>query len=396
MNITFRELTEKESEFIQLQKWCQQDFIYEWFEQRILTLEEIRNKYQKKLHDQKQKIWIIQKDKKDIGLIQVYPYEKEVNIEELNQYHTIYEYDLFIGEEKYLSKGIGKEIISQMNDKIYSEYKADAIVLRPFKRNTRAIHCYEKCGFKKIAEYESMNTLNEKEEIIVLLHTKNKKYYEAYDNRYKQVHEKGLSWATMSPTPMVLDTIHKYHLEKENILEIGCGEGRDAKYLLDQNYQVLATDISTEAISFCQKNDPIHKDYYQVLDVLDEYSSTDQYGFIYSIACLHMLVLEEDRKKFYQYLYNHLKEEGYALILTMGDGNRESQSDITKAFDIVKRTHQETNQEMKVATTSCRIVNFDTLEKEATEKHLQIIDKGITEIDNHFEEIMYIILKKNH
>ena len=60
------------------------------------------------------------------------------------------------------------------------------------------------------------------------------KYYEAYDKRYKQIHSKGLTWSTNSNTEIVEVIINKYHLENENMLEIGCGEGRDAKYLLNK------------------------------------------------------------------------------------------------------------------------------------------------------------------
>ena len=221
------------------------------------------------------------------------------------------------------------------------------------------------------------------------------RYYEAYDKRYKQVHDKGLSWSPDTNTPIVEDTIKRFHLEEFEILEIGCGEGRDARYLLNKNYNVLATDISEEAINYCQKNDIDYRDCYRVLDALDDNSLKDKFGFIYAIACLHMLVLDDDRNKFYKYIYNHLEDNGYSLILTMGDGIKNSKSDITKAFDNVQRVHQETNQAIDVAATSCRIVDFDTLLNEVKNNGFDTIEYGITEIENHFNEIMYIIIKKH-
>ena len=80
-----------------------------------------------------------------------------------------------------------------------------------------------------------------------------KKYYEAYDKRYRQIHEKGLSWSTEDSTPIVEEMIRKYSLEDEKMLEIDCGEGRDARYLLDRNYDLLAIDVSVEAIDYCMK-----------------------------------------------------------------------------------------------------------------------------------------------
>ena len=107
-----------------------------------------------------------------------------------------------------------------------------------------------------------------------------------------------------------------------------------------------------------------------------------------------MFVLDEDREKFYQFIYHSLEDNGYALILSMGDGIKESSSDINKAFENTKRIHEETNQEIEVVETSCRIVNFDTLKKEVNENNFKLIDYGITEIKNHFNKIMYVLIKR--
>ena len=39
---------------------------------------------------------------------------------------------------------------------------------------------------------------------------KEPKYYEAYEERYREAHKKGVSWASDVSTPIVLDTIRKY------------------------------------------------------------------------------------------------------------------------------------------------------------------------------------------
>ena len=220
-----------------------------------------------------------------------------------------------------------------------------------------------------------------------------KKYYEAYDERYKQVHNEGLAWSTDSNTTIVDEIIIKYHLENSSMLEIGCGEGRDARYLLNKNYNLLATDISKEAISFCQQKDINHKGNYKILDVIND-NDNAKYDFIYSVACLHMFVLDEDRDSFYNYIYNHLNDEGYSLILSMGDGIKEYKSDISNSFDNVKRIHQETNKELNITATSCRIVSFDTLFKELDNHNFDIIESGITAIENHFDNIMYVLVKR--
>lgn len=169
MKITFRNLNNNDSEFKQLYKWCSQKFIYEWFEQRVLSYEEIVIKYTNKLNNRKQELLIIQCDGKDIGYIQIYKYDGTISIKNHN---NLYEYDLFIGEEDYLSKGIGTIIVKDINNWIYSKYNADGIILRPFKRNIRAIRCYEKCNYNIIDEYEGTDTIGNSEIITVLLNEK--------------------------------------------------------------------------------------------------------------------------------------------------------------------------------------------------------------------------------
>ena len=68
-----------------------------------------------------------------------------------------------------------------------------------------------------------------------------RKYYEAYDERYKTVHEKGMRWASDEISPIVFDTMLKYGIGKNAaILETGCGEGRDAIPLLQDGYDPYA------------------------------------------------------------------------------------------------------------------------------------------------------------
>ena len=84
-----------------------------------------------------------------------------------------------------------------------------------------------------------------------------RKYYEAYEERYKTAHDQGVSWSSDIHSPIVLEVIKRYQIRPEDeLLEIGCGEGRDAKAVLESGYHLLATDISSEAIAYCKKTMP--------------------------------------------------------------------------------------------------------------------------------------------
>lgn len=219
----------------------------------------------------------------------------------------------------------------------------------------------------------------------------NRKYYEAYEDRYKTAHEKGFSWAQMKNTPIVMDIISRYHLHPEHsLLEIGCGEGRDSSTVLENGFNLMATDISPEAINYCKKKIPDFESKFMVLDCLS--SDLDmKFDFIYSIAVIHMLVLDEDRNGFYQFIHSHLKSDGIALICSMGDGKYEMQSDISNAFEIQEREHE--SGKMMVAGTSCRMVSFSTFENELLRNGLKIIEKGITSAMPNFNSLMYAVVQ---
>ena len=219
-----------------------------------------------------------------------------------------------------------------------------------------------------------------------------KKYYHAYDDRYKAIHKNGYSWSSDKPTPIVLQTINKYKIGKnDKLLELGCGEGRDAIALLNQGYKLIATDVSEEAISYCQSKFNKYSTSFHQLDFIEDVHAFS-YDFIYAIAVLHMLVLDEDRKAFYQFIHNHLNNNGVALITSMGDGVTTIESDINKAFDITKREHF--SGEVEVTTTSCRMVNFCTFKKEAIENDFVILEEGITSAIPEFDKLMYLVIKK--
>ena len=221
-----------------------------------------------------------------------------------------------------------------------------------------------------------------------------RKYYEAYDDRYRQVHAHDLCWAAREPSPIVMEVIRKLEISPQaQILEIGCGEGRDAIHLLAKGYDLTATDISPEAIRFCREQDPCHEAHYQVFDCIGG-ELPRKFDFIYAVAVIHMLVEPEDRLAFYRSIGKHLKETGKALVCSMGDGTEARSSDIRTAFDLQSRRHGETGQELQLAGTSCCMVKWDTFLEEIRESGLKVSESGLTAVEPDFPVMMYAVLEK--
>ena len=220
-----------------------------------------------------------------------------------------------------------------------------------------------------------------------------RKYYEAYDDRYRQVHKEGLQWFYDDPTPIVEQVLQEFSTTQEKkLLELGCGEGRDAYPLLRKGYHLLATDISPAAIAYAQKKWPEFEKNFAVLDcVRGEFE--EKFDFIYAVAVVHMLVEDSHRDAFYRFIRNHLTPGGIALICTMGDGELERQTDIRTAFDLQERTHEQTGKMVQIASTSCRMVNFDTFRAELRRNQLISIKEGITASPPDFPVLMYAVVK---
>lgn len=119
-----------------------------------------------------------------------------------------------------------------------------------------------------------------------------------------------------------------------------------------------------------------------------------QFDFIYAVAVIHMLVPDSDRDAFYQFIRNHLKPGGIGLICTMGDGTEERQTDIGSAFQLQDRVHEPSGTAVQIASTSCRMVNFQTFSEELKRNGLTAVNQGITSVEPDFPQMMYAVVKK--
>lgn len=224
----------------------------------------------------------------------------------------------------------------------------------------------------------------------------NNEYYKAYEKRYNQIYEKNMLWSSKLPTKEVMDSILEYKITKnDKILDLGCGEGRDAIILLEQGYNVLALDYSKSVIDKCNEltNNKYINNFKQFDLIIDKIDN--KFKFIYSIAVLHMFVLDEHRNKFLKFVSEHLDKNGKALICVLGDGTCENSSNIDEAFNDVERIVMNNNTKVNIASTSLRIVNWESLEKEITRNNLIIEKKWISNKIPEFNSSMCVIVSSN-
>ena len=82
--------------------------------------------------------------------------------------------------------------------------------------------------------------------------------------------------SSKEPTPDVIETILKEKISSNaKILELGCGEGRDAIFLLDKNYDILAIDYSNTVIEKCKElSNYNYNDKFKQFDIFEDEINT--------------------------------------------------------------------------------------------------------------------------
>jgi RimJ/RimL family protein N-acetyltransferase len=150
----------KDSDVEQLEKWLYKDHIIKWYHDTADWLKEIkeRNGIFSFLHH-----FIVDKGNESIGFCQYYDCfdAKELwySVENKGELFSI---DYFIGEEKYLRKGFGKQIIRLLIDEISKENVSFEIVVQPETENTASNRTLSANGFiyDKIKKYYAIKIQN--------------------------------------------------------------------------------------------------------------------------------------------------------------------------------------------------------------------------------------------
>lgn len=100
--------------------------------------------------------WVAFIDNKSFGFLMTGTIEGPYDInDDYNKWYrpgkNIFTLDLLIGSQKFLGKGLAHRMIQEFILNKFSS--ADFFLIDPEKSNLKAIHVYQKVGFKKIGEF---------------------------------------------------------------------------------------------------------------------------------------------------------------------------------------------------------------------------------------------------
>lgn len=166
---SLRRLRDDEADYRLLEAWCRQEEIYRYFEQRILSGEEIRRKYYPRtLKDARVPVFMIEQDGRPVGIIQYQRMSAEDNWCGIRAADG-YEIDLFIGEEKERGRGIGRESVALIARYLFEKMGAGTLVMCPMSGNASAIRCYERCGFEETGMFSAPDTVGVTQEYVRMI-----------------------------------------------------------------------------------------------------------------------------------------------------------------------------------------------------------------------------------
>ncbi|MEW9502885.1 GNAT family N-acetyltransferase [Jeotgalibacillus marinus] len=142
----------KPDDYTLMVKWLNDSRILEFYGDSPLSLDEVISKYSPRVEGKHYvKPFILEYKNEPIGYIQCYKItEAEYKAYDYSENENIFGIDQFIGEVEHWNKGIGTLLVTLIVNYLVEHKKADRVVMDPQIRNTRAIRCYEKCGFEKV------------------------------------------------------------------------------------------------------------------------------------------------------------------------------------------------------------------------------------------------------
>ncbi len=156
-DIYLRDIVDNEEEYNRLYNWCLNPSVYKYFEQRILSYDEVVSKYKRRVGNEEVKTLIILYKAREIGLVQ---YEK-MDEEDRERFGILLDdvvsIDIFIGDSSFYGLGIGTRVVKYIGKYLLSKF--DMVIVNVQSTNDSSINMCLKSGFKKLREVDYSDTL---------------------------------------------------------------------------------------------------------------------------------------------------------------------------------------------------------------------------------------------
>lgn len=133
-----------------------------------------------------------------------------------------------------------------------------------------------------------------------------------WEEYYKE-NLKTLMWNNIEfPDSFIVDFARNRQQNKERVLDIGCGTGKNSKFLEEQGYEVYGVDVSSTAIKNLNKEIK-NKKRFIVKDILDSLIFDSKFDFLLDVGCFHM-IRKKDWKRYLENVRKLIKKKGVFLL----------------------------------------------------------------------------------
>ena len=124
----------------------------------------------------------------------------------------------------------------------------------------------------------------------------------------------------------ILDQILKGNYQQgKNILDVGCGSGRNLKWFYNTDFEIHGTDIANERLQHCKELYPLQKDHFIFATAESMPYKANSFNHIICNAVLHFAEDLSQYLKMIQELLRILKPQGTLFIRTASNFGLENQ-----------------------------------------------------------------------
>lgn len=211
--------------------------------------------------------------------------------------------------------------------------------------------------------------------------TKNNKMDKEYWNKYYKTHKN-----PGTPSPFAI-YIQKYISENNTLLELGCGNGRDAVYLANNGLSVIGMDQISEEIDFLNSKYSNENLKFICDDFTNIKLINNTFNNIYSRFTLHA-ISEKQANDVLQWTLNHLENDGLFLL--------EVRSTNDELYNEGEKIIGERN--VRITSHYRRFIEFDILKTKITNLGFHIVeaieDKNLAVYKDENPVVIRIIAQK--
>ena len=156
-DLTIRPMRDGLTDFAVMARWLTNERVLEFYEGRDnpFPMVRVQEEFGPRARGEEPVVpcMLVYQDRA-IGYLQYYPVTEEdrasYGFAATEGLHGLFGVDLFIGEPECWNQGIGTKALSALVRFLFQDLQAEMLVVDPQTWNTRAIRCYEKCGFRRV------------------------------------------------------------------------------------------------------------------------------------------------------------------------------------------------------------------------------------------------------